>query len=91
MSEQKELERVIADLYEVIRTQHQIIGYLIANDEASVPALVELLPGFEAKFQTSHDYQMNHPGPVGQSLAALRDKLDAVERTLKRLIGGLTN
>lgn len=91
MAEQNELERVIADLYEVIRTQHQVIGYLIANDEASVPALVELLPGFQAKFEANHAYQTNHPGPVGQSLAALRGKLDAVERTLKRCLGGLTN
>jgi hypothetical protein len=91
MTEQNELERVIADLYEVIRTQHRVIAYLITNDEASVPALVELLPGFQAKFEANHAYQTIHPGPVGQSLAALRGKLDAVKRTLERRIGGLTN
>lgn len=91
MPQENELERVIADLYEVIRTQHQVIGYLVTNDEASVSALAELLPGFEAKFQSNHDYQMKHPGPVGQSLAALRGKLDEVERRLTGRIGGLTN
>lgn len=45
MPEGNSLERVIADLYEVIRTQHHVIAYLITNDEASVPALAELLPG----------------------------------------------
>ncbi len=91
MPEDNSLERVIADLYEVIRTQNQVISYLITNDEASVSALAELLPGFEEKFQRKHDYQTKHPGEIGQSLAALRGKLDGVERILKRLIGGWTN
>ena len=91
MPEDNSLERVIADLYEVIRTQNQVISYLITNDEASVSALAELLPGFEEKFQTKHRYQTKHPGPIGQSLAALRGKLDGVERILKRRIGGWTN
>lgn len=91
MPEENSLERVIADLYEVISTQNKVISYLVTSDEASVSALAELLPGFEVKFQTNHDYGRKHPGPIGQSLAALRDKLDEVERTLKRRIGGWTN
>lgn len=91
MPEENSLERVMVDLFEVIRTQHRVISYLITAQEAMLPALVELLPGFEAKFQTNHLYSTDHPGPVGQSLVALQSKLDEVERTLKRRIGGWMN
>ena len=91
MPEKNDLERVIADLYDVIHAQNQAIFYLITNDEAMVPALAELLPGFQAKFDANQSHGLKHPGPIGQSLAALRDRLDEVERTLKRRIGGWKN
>ena len=91
MPEKNDLERVIADLYDVIHAQNQAILYLITNDEAMVPALVELLDGFQAKFEANHAYKETHPGPIGQSLVALRGTLDEVERRLKRRIDGWKN
>jgi hypothetical protein len=91
MPEQNELERVIADLYEVIRTQQQVLSYCVTTDEALMGVLAESLSGFEATFQRKHSYAENHPGSIGQALAALRGKLDAVEEKLRRRIGGWTN
>jgi len=56
------VERVIADLFEVIRTQHKVLSYCISTNEALMGTLAELLPGFEATFQGKHSISTGRHG-----------------------------
>jgi hypothetical protein len=85
-------KQTIADLFEVIRNQHTVLTYLVANDQALVEALANALPYFSDSFQNKHSYALEHPkGPLAEALSAMQGMLDAIGATLKRDTGGLDN
>ena len=87
-------KKIIADLYEVIRSQHQVISYLVANDQALVETLANdsALSYFADSFHNKQTYALKHPkGPLVEALFVLQDKLDAIGTTLKRDTGGWDN
>lgn len=93
MADTKNLERAITDLYEVIRSQHQAISFVVATEQALVGTLSNLseLPGFVDRFQSAHEYALAHSTGLGESLAGVQRILDEVGERLKRDIGGWRN
>ena len=88
-------QKIIADLYDVIREQHRVISYLVVSQQALVETLAnfsEKLPYFSDSFQNKHSYARKHPkGPLVEALSVLQDKLDVIGKTLKLDIGGWEN
>jgi len=87
-------KRVITDLFEVIRSQHQIIASLVASDQALVETLANdpALSNFASGLQKRQEYALKNPrGSLAQALGELRRTLDAVGETLKADIGDWKN
>jgi hypothetical protein len=84
-------KQIITDLYEVIRSQQQVLSYLVANDHALVETLANdpALSNFADGFQRRVEYALTRPkGSLAESLAELLRMLDAVGEKLRREIGG---
>ncbi len=87
-------QQIIADLYEVIRSQNVVISYLVATDNALVNTLANdpALPSFVKNFQKHHTHSAKHPeGTLAESLVELQRMLGAIGEKLKQDIGGWNN
>ena len=87
-------KQIITDLFEVVRSQHRVISYLVANDQGLVDTLANesALSYFADSFRNHQSYALEHPkGPLAEALDTMQHTLDAIGAKLKQDMGGWHN
>jgi hypothetical protein len=87
-------KQLIADLYDVVRSQQKLISFLVVNGEALLEALATdpALPDFLDSFDRKQVLARTQPeGQVAEVLDLMEHMLDAIGKRLKRDSGGWHN
>jgi hypothetical protein len=87
-------KQLIADLYDVVRSQQKLISFLVVNSEALLEALATdpALPDFLDSFDRKQTLARTQPeGQVAEVLDLMEHMLDAIGKRLKRDSGGWHN
>jgi hypothetical protein len=87
-------KQIITDLFEILRSQHRVLTFLVSNDEGLVATLANSssIPHFADAFHNHQTYALAHPkGQLGEALGELERMLDAIGERLKKNTGGWDN
>ena len=87
-------KQIVTDIFEVVRSQHKVISYLVANDQGLVETLANdpALSYFADSFRNHQSYALANPkGQLAEALDAMQHTLDAIGARLKQDMGGWDN